>query len=257
MRWGWLILTRLFSCEAYYKLVGMRIFIFAALFLLSPVAIAQEADFSNPIQTEASPVLVELFSSQNCPACPPADAYMRVLSQSDGVIALSCHVDYFGGTKTHLEKKFCTNRQTRYIEQIGRKSHFTPQIMVNGHMSEIGYEEEKVSAAIVKARSERVEKIDIESKGKGVYNFTLAAQNLPKTAELWVAVYSQPVSFQGRGRTMVYYNTVSNLMKLGEWKGAAINRPVYPFIMPSSAGFAVFAQDIETGKVLAAGDYKL
>lgn len=235
----------------------MRIFIFSLIVLFSPVAFAQEPDFSEPLQTEASPVLVELFSSQNCPACPPADTYMRILSQSEGVIALSCHVDYFGGTKTHLEKKFCTKRQTKYIEQIGRDSHFTPQMMINGHISEIGYETEKVSAAIVKARSERVQKIKIEPHENNVYNFTIGAQELSDAAELHMAIYSHPVRYEGRGQTMVYYNTVSNFMPLGEWKGSAITRAAFPLLRPKSAGFAIFAQDKKTGKILAAGDYKL
>lgn len=233
------------------------LYLFMIFFLINLPAVAEEPDFAEPLQTKASPVLVELFSSQNCPACPPADNYMQVLSRSDGVIALSCHVDYFGRTATHLEKKFCTKRQTRYIEQIGRESHFTPQMMINGHINEIGYETEKVSASIVKARSERVKEINIQPKQNGVYEFNLAAQNLSATADLWMAVYAQPAQHQSRGITMVYYNTISNLIPLGDWNGAAVNRAVYPLVRPTSAGFAIVAQDKKTGRVLAAGDYKL
>lgn len=217
---------------------------------------AMAQDFSAPIQKTASPVLVELFSSENCPACPPADEYMKSLSQSDGVIALSCHVDYFGKTRAGLGKKFCTDRQTRYIEQIKRRSHYTPQMMVNGHMDVIGYETEKVSAKIIKGRSERVNKIMIRPKGEGVYDFALAPRDFEGRSDLWIAVYEKPRSVSERGRNMTYYNVVSHYMSLGQWSGGAINRAVFPIVNDKSAGFAIVAQDKQSGEVLAAGEFK-
>lgn len=91
-------------------------------------AVAQ--NLSVPLQAKPSPVVIELFSSQACPACPPADAYLGSLIKSKGVIALSCHVDYFGRRGTELGKAFCTERQARYIKQIGRHSYYTPQMMI-------------------------------------------------------------------------------------------------------------------------------
>lgn len=233
----------------------MKIFIFTLLLFVSSAAVAQ--DFTAPIQSKASPVVVELFSSQNCPACPPADKYMQSLAHSDGVIALSCHVNYFGKTSGGLEKKFCTDRQTRYINQIKRKSHFTPQMMINGHMSEIGYETNKVSAAIVKGRSERVSEIKITPKNSGVYNFSVPARSFSGRADLWIAVYEKPHAVEERGRTMTYYNVVSHFIPLGEWRGGQINRAVFPITNTKSAGFTIVAQERKSGKILAAGDYKL
>lgn len=234
----------------------MKIFIFLlTVFSLSGGAAAQ--DFSAPLQAKASPVVVELFSSQNCPACPPADEFMRSLAQSDGVIALSCHVNYFGRTTGNFGKKFCTDRQTRYIRQIKRKSHYTPQMMINGHMDAIGYETEKVTAHIVKGRSERVSDIAITPKGAGVYDFSLPARTDIAEADLWLAVYQKPQTVQEHGRPMTYYNVVSAIMPLGDWVGTTIQRAVFPVIDDSSAGFAIVAQDKKSGKILAAGDYKL
>lgn len=226
----------------------------AVIFLIAAPALAQ--DFSAPIQKTASPVLVELFSSENCPACPPADEYMKSLSQSDGVIALSCHVDYFGRTQAGLGKKFCTERQSRYIRQIGRRSHYTPQMMVNGHMDVIGYETDKVSAKIVKGRSERVSKITIRAQGEGVYDFSIPARDFEGRADLWMAVYEKPRSVSERGRTTTYYNVVNNYMSLGQWSGGAVNRAVFPIVNAQSAGFTIVAQDKQSGEVLAAGEVK-
>ena len=107
----------------------MRIFIF--ILLLFPLSAAAQGTmvqssgvYTGPLQTKPSPVVVELFSSQNCPACPEADAYMNDLVKSDAVIALSCHVDYFGQTSAGLGKKFCTERQGRYMKQIGAQVTF-------------------------------------------------------------------------------------------------------------------------------------
>ena len=232
----------------------MKIFIFA-FFLLA-------CSFVAPFVSQAQeghnfPVLVEMFSSQNCPACPPADAYMEVLSQSKGVIALSCHIDYFGRTSAGFSKEFCTKRQAAYIKRIGRKSYFTPQAMVNGHMSEIGYETEKVAANITKGRSERVNEIKIRLRGSGVYDFKIGAQKLSHKADLWMAVYDKPHKVNERGRETTYYNVVKNYIPLGQWGGSEISRAIFPITNFQSAGFVIVAQDHTTGKVLAAGDFKL
>lgn len=233
---------------------GMKLLLICLL-LFSTSAVAQ--DFSAPLQTKASPVLVELFSSQGCPACPPADAYMKDLAQSDGVIALSCHVDYFPVPNDTLGKKFCTDRQTKYIKQIKRKSHFTPQMMINGHMSEIGYERAKVTGSLVKGRSERVQEILIRPKGSGVYDFIMPSVSVTRPADLWLAVYQKPHTVNYRGRSVTYYNVISHFLPLGDWQGSVLQRAVFPLISSNSAGFAIVAQDKVSGKVIAAGDYRL
>lgn len=233
---------------------AMRLFLLFIL-LLPLSAIAQ--DFSEPLQTKASPVLVELFSSQGCPACPPADAYVKDLAASEGVIALSCHVDYFGVRNDKLGKKFCTDRQTKYIRQTNRKSHFTPQMMINGHMSEIGYEREKVTASILKARSERTSEIIIRPKGNGVFDFIMPPVSVNGAADLWLAVYEKPHTVNRRGRLVTYYNVISHFLPLGDWKGSVLQRAVFPLVSPKSAGFAIVAQDNVNGRIYAAGEYKL
>ncbi len=245
----------------------MKIFIFILLLFPFSVplnAIAQVQStfvessgvYTGPLQTKPSPVVVELFSSQNCPACPPADEYMSDLVKSDGVIALSCHVDYFGKTSAGFGKPFCTQRQSQYIKQIGRKSHFTPQMMINGHMSEIGYETTAVAAAIVKGRSERVATVKIQPKASGVYDFNIPAGTVNGAAEIWMAVYQKPQNVRERGRNITYSHVVNRYIPLGVWRGGNIERAVYPIVDSKSAGFAIVAQEARSGKILAAGDYR-
>jgi hypothetical protein len=222
--------------------------LFAFLMMTSPIAHAQE---------RKAPVLVELFSSQRCPACPPADQFLGILSQSEGVLALSCHVDYFGEIKGGLGKKFCTNKQGKYIEQIKRKSYFTPQMMINGHMSEIGYEKNEVNQSIDKARQENVDEILIAPHKEGVFNFSIPLKQLSAPANLWMAIYQKPRTFKNGKKIITYYNVVSEIIPLGNWGGSSINRAVFPLIDEQSAGFAIIAQDNASGKVLALGNYKL
>jgi len=239
------------------------LFIFITL-LFIPAAIKAQSikvepsgRYDGPLQTVASPVVVELFSSEHCPACPPADEYIGELAKSDNIIALSCHVNYFGKTKANLGKEFCTDRQTRYIEQIGRKSHFTPQMMINGHMSEIGYDTNEVAASIVKARAEKTANISITPQANGVYNFSLKSQQLRGDTSLWLAVYQKPKAVTRRGKTINYNNVVKDFMPLGEWSGHQISRPVFPVIDSKSSGFAIVAQENKSGKIIAAGHFKL
>jgi hypothetical protein len=213
--------------------------------------------FPAQAQNKPSPVLVELFSSQGCPACPPADAYIKDLSESDGVIALACHVDYFPVPGDTLGKKFCTDRQSRYIRQINRKSHFTPQMMINGTMSEIGYERDAVTASILKARSERVQEILIRPKGSGVFDFIMPSVPVNGAADLWLAVYNKPQTVKRRGRSITYYNVIHHFLPLGDWKGSVLQRAVFPLISNDSAGFTIVAQDKSTGRIYAAGEYRL
>ena len=218
---------------------------------------AQEPDFAEPLQTKASPVVVELFSSENCPACPPADKFMGTLAQSDGVIALSCHVDYFGKTAKGLGREFCTDRQSNYIKQIGRKSHFTPQMMINGHMSEVGYETQKVSASLVKGRADRIQEIEINPAQEGVYHYTMPEAQLSQPVIVWMAIYDKPKEVNHRGRRVTYYHVVKRYIPLGQWQGTNYSRAVFPITDADSSGFAIVAQDQGTGKIIAAGDFKL
>ena len=241
----------------------MKNFILVLLLLFPTAAWAQSTyveasgTYDGPLQTKPSPVVVELFSSENCPACPPADEYMGELAKSNNLIALSCHVDYFGKTSAGLGRKFCTQRQSRYMKQIGRKSHFTPQMMINGHMSEIGYEQANVAATVTKARSERVEKIFIEAKAKNVFSFSVPQMSVNGDVEIWVAVFQQPKTLSQRGRNVTYSNVLKDYQSLGVWHGEKLTNVITPKLNNESAGFAVVAQEVQSGKIIAAGQHRI
>ena len=109
----------------------------------------------------------------------------------------------------------------------------------------------------MKGRSERVSNILIQPKAQGVFNFTLPAGHVNGAAEIWMAVYQKPKSVQERGKTVTYSNVMKHFISLGVWRGESLSQIISPILDNNSAGFAIVAQEARTGKIIAAGNYKL
>ena len=205
------------------------------------------------------PVVLELFTSQGCAFCPPADELMGQMIQQQSIIGLSCHVDYFGVRKNNLGKSFCTKRQGDYNRLIGTGPRYTPQLIVNGHMDMIGYEAGKVSAAILKARAEKVQPIVLSERVDGLYNFSLPPINTNgDPVSLWMAVFDAPRSIaitegNNLGKKITYFNVVSKMADLGDWDGKPEARAVEAQYEPANGGIAIIAQNTRTGHIIAAG----
>ena len=227
---------------------------------LALAGLAGFAGFSAAAATPSQPpVVIELFSSQACTYCPPADAFMAELVKQQGVIGLTCHVDYFDVKKGSLAKRFCTRRQSDYVRRMKLSSNYTPQMVVNGHIDVIGYETGKVSAAVLKARAEKILPLQITKKAENVYSFSLPSMHTgDDPARIWVALFDKPhnvtVAEGGNaGKHITYHNIVSGLMDLGPWDGAMASRVVSPIMSASQAGFAVLVQEEKSGNIIAAG----
>src|SRR5262245_21873769 len=89
-----------------------------------------------PRPAAADPVLVELFTSQGCSSCPPADQFLGELSQRSGVVALSFHVDYWDyiGWKDRFAKPEYTQRQKGYRDALNLRTLYTPQMVIDGRL---------------------------------------------------------------------------------------------------------------------------
>src|ERR1700722_5414982 len=94
--------------------------------------------------------LVELFTSQGCSSCPPADAVVGRLSSNPAVLVLSFHVNYWDdlGWKDPFSSVLSTDRQYAYARSLNERSVFTPQLIVNGMQSLVGSQEGKVQKAV-------------------------------------------------------------------------------------------------------------
>src|SRR5690606_23996855 len=116
-----------------------------ALFLCAAIGAAQAAD---------RPVVVELFTSQGCSSCPPADRFLGELAARPGVIALGLHVDYWDyiGWKDPYARRAHTERQRDYSRTLNQRYVYTPQMVINGAFQAIGSDRAAVDGLIEEAR---------------------------------------------------------------------------------------------------------
>ena len=140
---------------------------------------------SNLVQTKSiqamehtdSPIVLEMFTSQSCSSCPPADRVLSQLeAQNDNIIALSCHVTYWNHLhwEDTLSKEFCSTRQRDYVRTLRSRGPYTPQIMINGKHTMVGSQGGKIVRAIENAAP-------IKSIGLSLDNDQLNIK-LPETA---------------------------------------------------------------------------
>ena len=134
-----------------------------SLILGAPLSSSGQPGASGREDVESSkPVLVELFTSQGCSSCPPADALLRELADHDDVVALSYHVDYWNrlGWKDPYSKREFTRIQERYARALDLETIFTPQIVIDGVTSLVGSHRTKVLTAL--ERHKAVDKADLQ-----------------------------------------------------------------------------------------------
>ena len=124
----------------------------AALLALICLGVELGSARNLPAQSNSprGPAVVELYTSQGCSSCPPADALLGELSQMPNVLALAFHVDYWDsiGWRDHFALPTAVRRQQQYVETLGLSSAFTPQVVVDGRSSFVGSDKRRILAAI-------------------------------------------------------------------------------------------------------------
>ena len=202
-------------------------------------------------------IMVELFTSQGCASCPPADENLARLADREDVLALSLHVDYWDylGWQDTFAQSEHTLRQAEYRDRMGGRVLFTPQVVVGGSTSIPGFRRDMLEAAIDAAEKvPQPAKIEI-GRDSGMLNaeITGSAGRWPST--IWVASYDRTATVEiergeNAGRTITYRNVVEKMMKVGPWRGDEPAR--FPLPQPADGeGVAVWLQDDKTGRILA------
>lgn len=214
--------------------------------------------------------LVELFTSQGCSSCPPADVLLGELGERADVIALGYHVDYWdyiGWTDTFGSERY-SDLQRAYARNFGSSRVYTPQMVINGEVEVIGSRREEVLAAIAGARlqlpvmlSRNEEYLDIDIG---------AAQGIAGTddAVVWLISFITNASVdvargENGGRQLAYSHIVTSRQVLGMYDGdvgAAMRVPLMDVLIGDADGLVVMVQREDgrlPGKVLGAASLTL
>lgn len=208
---------------------------------------------------DARLVVLELYTSQGCSSCPPADKLLGELSQeNDDILALSFHVDYWdyiGWSDTFAAPKN-NMRQKTYARRFHERMVYTPQMVIQGKTAMVGHREPKVNAALVSARDKQA-RADLSLQRHGdVLTISVQPTGAPVgETEFHLIRFSPEAVVQiGRGenagRRLQYTNVVMSWDVIGVWNGANTTEITAPITGDLPA--AVLLQERDQGAVLAA-----
>lgn len=207
----------------------------------------------------ASPVVVELFTSQGCSSCPPADALLGELAQRDDLIALAFHVDYWDyiGWKDPFASPDFTRRQRDYAAALGSRTIYTPQMVIDGSDDAVGSDRGRVGELIRRAAARPRLELALDSSG-GKHVLILPQAQLERPATVWLAVYDREERTSVRrgenaGRDLSDYNIVRHFRKVAGWDGTPGSLELdLSEAMQEGMGCAVLVQAEGQGQILAA-----
>jgi hypothetical protein len=240
---------------------GIAAILVAAALGLSPAA-AEPINRAG-LPDVARPVVVELYTSQGCNTCPPADALAGELAQLPGILPLSFHIDYWDyiGWKDRFALPGNTERQRGYARALGSRFIYTPQMVVDGYLDAPGHRQRQVYAALDKASRDlpAVEVIfdhsaEVVRIGEG--------EAPPEGAVVWLAVFDKKHTTriergENAGRELNYYNVVRAFRALGAWDGRAAQFALELASASDNDACAVIVQTNGNGPILGAASMPL
>ena len=202
----------------------------------------------------AHPAVVELFQSQGCSSCPPANAHVLALIGRPDILALSWQVtywDYLGWRDSFGDRAF-TARQYDYARGLGHDGVFTPQVVVNGRADVVGTQDGEIEALLQRAdRGDSGPLVTISSDrvdigtGAGAADVVLV-RYAPRTVQVSV------LRGENGGVTLPHRNVVREVRVLGRWTGQATHFTL-PIAPRAALKTAVLVQSGAGGPILAAG----
>mgnify|MGYP001628002201 CR=1 FL=1 len=200
--------------------------------------------------------VVELFTSQGCSSCPPADAELARLTEEGGILTLSYHVDYWNylGWKDTLSSAANTERQHGYARTLGARSVYTPQAVVNGRDHANGANDAAIRGLLSGFEtSGRGLTVDIGLKRMAdTLEVTIAGAPVSDKAEIIVAYFDESHTVEiprgeNRGRRITYRHSVRDLEIIGMWSGddMRIELPRSVLGDDPGRGCAVLVQEVD------------
>jgi hypothetical protein len=215
--------------------------------------------------------VLELFTSQGCSSCPPADALLAELAEKPGIVALSYSVDYWNylGWRDTLSSAANSDRQHEYAKARGDGRVYTPQIVVDGLLHVVGSDENAVEQAMRDAAKRLANvRVPVSMQGDGdalVINVGAAPEaSYTREATIWLAITKEQETVsitrgENRGRTLSYHHPVRELSPVGMWKGEALTLRLPLKDLKAIGGDCLIAlvQVESYGPVLGAAEYEV
>lgn len=213
--------------------------------------------------------VIELFTSQSCYSCPPAEAYLGELSEETDIVALEYHVDYWnrinygrhGRWVDEFSTPEMTQRQRAYnvaIRDTG--SVYTPQMVVDGREEAVGSRRREVQSLVRKVRKDGQPRVSVDVSGidDGGINITLPSLH-KGGADIWLVTFirentTQVVRGENHGKTLTSHNIVRTVRHVGAWDGKTATFQVSKeeLALEGGQGCAILVQDERPGPVLGA-----
>lgn len=221
---------------------------------------ALAASFAGGVLAEPAkaPVgVVELFTSQGCSSCPPADAVFSELVAKGDVVALAYHVDYWDylGWRDTLGKPENTARQYEYMKAFKAQSVYTPQAVINGRKHVNGasrYDIERAIGELQAANGGLNVKVKATERGSSLMIEADAASGLPGEAEVLLVYFDPPTAIQidsgeNSGTALTYWNAVTSIQVAGMWHGKPVSfeLPMREVEKKGAGGYAVLLQAVK------------
>src|SRR5579871_245122 len=203
---------------------------------------------------QPSPVVVELYQSQGCSSCPPADANVNALADRPGVLVLSFGVTYWDdlGWKDTFADPAYTRRQWDYAHGLHHAEVATPEVVIDGRRDLVGNDPRELAAAIRAAGAPSGATLAL-----GPGRFVIGAGRAPAGgADVWLVRYDPRTlnvavkRGENGGKTLPHRNVVRSLVRVGRWTGASVG-----FAVPKADPVlktAILVQAANGGPILAA-----
>ena len=208
------------------------------------------------------PLVLELFTSQGCSSCPPADAYLGQLSTRPDVVALAFHVDYWDelGWRDRFALPQSVARQDIYARNLHRASVYTPELVIDGRTDAVGADGRAVTSALAVQRTGAP--LSVSLRESELLVDVGAQPQAPRCDVLLVAYLRHAVSAIGRGenagRNLQEFNIVREVRPLGTWQGEVKAFHVPLAALPRDAtDAAVLIQPLGQGPIVGAAAHAL
>jgi hypothetical protein len=197
-------------------------------------------------------VVVELFTSQGCSSCPPADALLVELTRRPNVLPLGFHVDYWDrlGWRDPFSSRAATTRQQSYAQALGLSAVYTPQVVIDGRREAVGSDRQTINTLM--AASARMPVHVALAVENGALSIRVGAGR--GEGRLWLVTFDREHETavkrgENAGRTIVNVNVVRSLVSAGSWSGSAL---VLSLPQPQAGSGVAILLQAPDGQILGA-----